>query len=236
MQMPRDAWVAIDERTWRYEDEGVRVFLLAGARQALLIDAGMKVKGLTALARQVTDLPLALLNTHADIDHIAADSEFEHIYLSPFELCHPEMRHRRSDTVCALWDADTLDLGDRTLEIVALPGHTPGSVAVLDRESGALFSGDPIQRNGRIFMFGPLRSLAAYIISLERLMRRSDEIGPIWPSHGDCPLTMDVVAALIEGARGIESGALGYTIDNVFGHRVRAFDVGVAVLLTDDIQ
>ena len=35
-----------------------------------------------------------------------------------------------------------IDLGDRVFEVVHLPGHTPGSAGLIDRDSGVLFTGD----------------------------------------------------------------------------------------------
>ncbi|WP_033293025.1 MBL fold metallo-hydrolase [Amycolatopsis jejuensis] len=43
-----------------------------------------------------------------------------------------------------LHDGDVLDLGGRTLEVLHLPGHTPGSIALYDPKSKSLFSGDVI--------------------------------------------------------------------------------------------
>ncbi|WP_193605915.1 MBL fold metallo-hydrolase [Nocardioides dongkuii] len=42
----------------------------------------------------------------------------------------------------ALHDGDLLDLGDRTLEVLHLPGHSPGSIALHDRDRGTLWTGD----------------------------------------------------------------------------------------------
>ncbi|MGF2526011.1 MBL fold metallo-hydrolase, partial [Ralstonia pseudosolanacearum] len=67
-----------------------------------------------------------------------------------------------------VYHGDIISLGHRDLEVISLPGHTPGSIAVLDRKYRALFSGDPIQ-DGRIFMFGVQREMHAYRLSLKRL-------------------------------------------------------------------
>ena len=73
----------INENTWRIEDSGVRLFLLAGARMALLIDSGMNLKDALGVARSLTDLPVSLLNTHADRDHIGCNEQFESFYMHP---------------------------------------------------------------------------------------------------------------------------------------------------------
>ncbi len=44
----------------------------------------------------------------------------------------------------ALADGDEIRLGDRTFEVLHVPGHTPGSIALWDERSGALFTGDTV--------------------------------------------------------------------------------------------
>lgn len=41
-------------------------------------------------------------------------------------------------------DGDVIDLGDRTLTVLHLPGHSPGSIALFEPDPGALFSGDVV--------------------------------------------------------------------------------------------
>lgn len=231
--MANENWVKIDERTWRYEDRGVRFFLLTGDSQALLLDSGMTTPNARELAEELTDLPLSLLNTHADRDHVAGNAAFKRIYISPCELVHPQLSTLTSAQVNPVWDGDVIDLGNRELEAIALPGHTPGSMALLDRASGMLFSGDPIQRNGRIFMFGAMRSLAAYVHSLKRLRARADEITSIWPCHADCPIDVGVIDELIAGAEAIERGEVAYSMAEMHGTPIREYDIGVSTLLCD---
>lgn len=231
--MTESAWVQIDGRTWRYEDRGVRFFLLLGDSQALLIDSGMTVSNAKELAEELTNLPIALFNTHADRDHVASNGAFDSIYVSPSELVHPQLRGLASSQIMPVWDGDVIDLGNRELEAIALPGHTPGSMALLDRASGMLFSGDPIQRNGRIYMFGPMRSLPAYILSLKRLQARAGEITTIWPCHADCPIDVHVIDELIAGAEAIEQGKVPHIMVEMHGTPVRECQAGPSTLLLD---
>lgn len=226
------SWIPIDDRTWRYEDGGVRFFLLVGTTDALLVDSGMTVHNARELAEQITDLPIALFNTHCDRDHVGSNEQFDEVLVSPMELVHPEAPHD-SRKVAPVWDGDVIELGDREVEAIALPGHTPGSMALLDLDSGMLFSGDPIQRDGRIYMFGPMRSLAAYIHSLRRLQERADEISSIWPCHAACPVDVETIDELIAGAEAIEKGKAPYTMGDAHGTPIREYDVGVSILLCD---
>lgn len=150
--------IQIHENTWRIEDGGVRLFLLAGTEKALLIDSGMNLNNARDIAAGLTNLPLSLLNTHADRDHIGSNEQFDSFYMHPAE----EPVYRRSGkpgTVIPIREGDSLNLGDRELQIIHLPGHTPGSIAVLDVQNRVLISGDPVQAYGRIFMFGDHRNM-----------------------------------------------------------------------------
>jgi glyoxylase-like metal-dependent hydrolase (beta-lactamase superfamily II) len=47
-------------------------------------------------------------------------------------------------------DGDVVDLGDRRLEVLHVPGHTPGSIAVWEAATGLLFSGDTVYLDSRL--------------------------------------------------------------------------------------
>ena len=63
--------IKINDNTWRFEDDGVRFFLFCGSEKAALIDSGMKTPDALELARGLTALPIIMINTHADPDHIS---------------------------------------------------------------------------------------------------------------------------------------------------------------------
>ncbi len=41
-------------------------------------------------------------------------------------------------------DGDVVDCGDRSFEVLHLPGHSPGSIGLWEAASGILFSGDAV--------------------------------------------------------------------------------------------
>jgi glyoxylase-like metal-dependent hydrolase (beta-lactamase superfamily II) len=51
---------------------------------------------------------------------------------------------RPAPTTADITDGDVIDLGDRCLEVLHLPGHSPGSIALYDRDTRTLFSGDVV--------------------------------------------------------------------------------------------
>ena len=222
--------IPMNENTWRIEDGGVRLFLLAGEEKALLIDSGMNLKNAKDVAAGLTDLPISLLNTHADRDHIGSNEQFESFYMHPAE----EPVYRRSGmsgTVMPVEDGDVLDLGRRELRIIHLPGHTPGSIAVLDVGNRVLISGDPIQEHGRIFMFGDHRNLKDYAASLKRLETFADQFDEIWPSHADIPVPPDTIGRLYNGAQRILKGEMKGTPTEFHGRTITVCDLGFCTLL-----
>jgi glyoxylase-like metal-dependent hydrolase (beta-lactamase superfamily II) len=62
-------------------------------------------------------------------------------------------------------DGDVIDLGDRRLEVVHVPGHTLGSIALWEADSGLLFSGDTAYVEARL----GFDDLDAAEVSLRRL-------------------------------------------------------------------
>lgn len=190
--------IQINEDTWRIEDNGVRFFLLTGTESALLIDSGMQTPNAREIAESITKLPLQLLNTHADPDHISGNGMFDSVLMSPMEEALYRA-HGGKATIVPVQNGDIIDLGSRPLEIIDLPGHTPGSVAILDCNHRALISGDSIQ-DGRIFMFGEHRNMKNYIESLSNLSQLEGKYDTIYPSHGTIPVSPKLTAQLIFGA------------------------------------
>ena len=224
--------IRINENTWRIEDGGVRFFLLAGTEKALLIDTGMTTVNAREIAQSLTDLPVGLLNTHSDRDHTAGNGAFEEVYMHPDEEAH----YRESGgtgRILPVREGDILDLGGRKLEIIALEGHTPGSIAVLDIASRVLISGDSIQRNGRIFMFGAHRNMRKYRDSMLRLVKRMDSFDEVWPSHADIPVSPALIPKLAEGAGKILNGELTGTPVEFRVNTIRETDLGFTVMLCE---
>ena len=225
--------IRMNENSWRVEDNGVRFFLLTGTEKALLIDSGMNVKNAREIAEGLTDLPVSLLNTHADRDHIGCNEQFESFYMHPAE----EPIYRRSGKagdIIPVKEGDIIDLGNRELRIIDLPGHTPGSIAILDLEHRVLISGDPLQEHGKIFMFGDHRDMKKYISSLERLEKRKNEFDEIWPSHADIPISPKIIDKLRIGAQDVLDGKVQGRKTEVHGMSIVVYDLGFSAFLCSE--
>ena len=223
--------VQINSDTWRIEDTGVRFFVLEGTEKAMMIDSGMNTPDAAEFAGTLTSKPLELLNTHADRDHISGNASFDRCFMSPAE----EENYRAAGgagTVIPLYEGQIIELGDRPLEIIEIPGHTPGSVAILDINRRVLISGDSVQ-DGKIFMFGKFRDLKEYVSSMKKLLKYTDRFDSIFPSHGSIPVEPDIIPKLIEDAEQILSGkAEGEPVEK-FGMKAVLYRFSEAGFLCD---
>jgi glyoxylase-like metal-dependent hydrolase (beta-lactamase superfamily II) len=144
--------IKIDEHSWRIEDNVVRVFLFAGTQRALLVDTGFGTGNLRQIVESLTDKPVMLVNTHADDDHTGCNALFDEAYMHPSEMAFYFEKAPSGTPVRPLWEGDVIDLGSRRFEVILIPGHTPGSIALLDRENALLVSGDSVSATP-VFMF-----------------------------------------------------------------------------------
>lgn len=223
--------IQINEATWRFEDGHVRFFLFCGTKKAALIDSGLNAPDAKQMAEQLTQLPLILINTHADPDHISGNGAFEEFYMSPHEEDNYR-EHNGRGKLLPVREGDIIDLGDRPLRIIDIPGHTPGSIAILDEKNRVLVSGDSVQ-NGDIFMFGKYRDLQRYMESLKHLALYNGLYDEIYPLHGSFPVKPDLIGKLLEGAQEIRDGSAEGIPVNVLGHDVRLCKFPYAGFLCD---
>lgn len=224
----------IYKNTWLFDEGGVKFFLLSGSERAILIDSGMQTKNARELAAELTPLPVSLINTHADVDHLGSVHEFDSFYMHPAE-CANFYRSGHEGRVNPVWDGDVIDLGERPVRIIHIPGHTPGSIALLDVNARRIFTGDPVQ-DGRIFMFGPMRDMHAYVYSIERLISLSDSFDVIYPSHASETADPADLPKFLEAAQKILQGKAAGRREELWGKPIIAYEMGCATFLCDEKQ
>ena len=193
---------------WAIEEKGVRCFLVEGGGRAMLVDTGFGTGDLKAFTTTLTQAPVFVVNTHADGDHIGCNHQFGHAWMHPAE--YDRYAQRQPDhgvRLSPLWEGDHIDLGPWHFEVLLIPGHTPGSIALLERDHGLLIAGDTVQA-GTIYLFCPGRNLPAFRCSLEKLAGYADQIRRVLPSHGPLPLTADCIEKLEQAAQQLAEGKL----------------------------
>jgi glyoxylase-like metal-dependent hydrolase (beta-lactamase superfamily II) len=198
--------IRISESAYRIENDMVRAFLFTGTEKALLIDTGFGGEGdISQVVSGLTDLPVVLVNTHADDDHTGGNEHFEKAYLHPSEFSYYKKSSAGKAQPIPIWEGDIIDLGDRSFEVILLPGHTPGSIGLLDRANKILVGGDSVTVSP-VFMFGGIRDISAFIASMDKLLALRDVIGTVYPSHGPFPITPDQIGKLKDCALAILDG------------------------------
>lgn len=196
----------IAENFWSIDQRGVRAFLLVGSDKAVLVDTcfGGDIK---AACETITGLPITLITTHSDPDHIGCDQQFPVHYLHSDEFARYENRAQAAVNALPMQEGDVFTVGEYNLEVILIPGHTPGSIALLDRKHRFLISGDTVQANC-IFMHGDGRNLAAFRNSIEKLenMRQNGLFDTVYPSHGDVVVNADILVDHLALADDVLSG------------------------------
>lgn len=215
----------LDEHTWlieEYEDQiSVYMYLLEGERQAILIDTGMGTIPLDEICRKLTSKEIMVLLTHGHVDHIGGTNLFEQVYLErsdlpAYRLHSGELRKQFyrgglppvKQEVKFMKGGDIFDLGGRMVEVIAVPGHSLGSVCFLDKERKWLFSGDTCCRAHVLLQMDYSAPIAAYLDSVNQLIARKNEFVLTWPGHHSKPVKPDILYQFREAAEGLLAGTM----------------------------
>lgn len=213
------------------ENNTVNIYLVAGKDSALIIDTGYGFGDLKAYVETLTKLPLIVVNTHIHLDHAGNDHQFARVYANSRDFVlinsvYGEVRRNNiiSRTKDKKWTVEELnarvdvlpplfvpvneghifDLGDRRLEVIEVPGHTHGSICLLDSENKILFAGDHI--NAMVWLF--LKEscpLEVYLESLKKVQKRINEFNIIMPGHNR-PLDKTFISEQIACVKSILDG------------------------------
>jgi glyoxylase-like metal-dependent hydrolase (beta-lactamase superfamily II) len=209
----------IDESCWQIKEKGeftlgVNCFLVSGKNLAVLVDSGFGQRNIREVAEGLTNLPIKLVLTHGDSDHARGYKHFDVAHMHPSEFARYHAVIGKDAQVSPLWDGDVIDLGGRRLEVKLTPGHTQGSIVLLDLENRVLFGGDSVQ-DGMIIMdcYDTLhllagRDLAAYIASLKKLKKMQDRFDNVYAAHGSAVVGRNVIDELLVLAEKVLNGEL----------------------------
>ena len=222
----------LDETCWQIEEKmdasfQVNSFLVVGKEKAMLIDSGFGKGNLKEIVEGLTSLPIVLVNSHADGDHIFGNKAFGPAHMHPAEFDRYHRTVGADAPVVPLWEGDVIDLGGQRFEVILIPGHTPGSIALLDPEKRIIFCGDSVQ-GGLIFMAGAGRNIAGYIESMKKLKAMRGRFDKVYASHGRPDTDPDTLGELIEGAGKVWRGEIkGEPMPNpIEGIEAKVYAVG----------
>jgi glyoxylase-like metal-dependent hydrolase (beta-lactamase superfamily II) len=164
----------------------------------IIIDPGDEEQEIKRVLDKYKITPAFIINTHGHIDHIGCDDKFGvPVYIHSKDLVllkDPELNLSNflsgsfsvKSKIRTLEDKDNIELGLINLEVIHLPGHTPGGIALLMKrpKDKILFTGDSLfyQSIGRSDFPGANGALLVNSIKQRLLILDDDTV--IYPGHG----------------------------------------------------
>ncbi|MDQ0419655.1 glyoxylase-like metal-dependent hydrolase (beta-lactamase superfamily II) [Peteryoungia aggregata LMG 23059] len=176
------------------------IWHVRGRDRDMLIDSGMGVVSLREWVPLVTERDLIAVASHTHFDHIGCHHEFEcravhsaeadllanptrentlaEPYVSddifdalpPEPYCSKCYSVKRAPATRLLEGGDIIDLGDRQFEVIHTPGHSPGGIALYEKATEILFSGDLLY-DGPLIEDAYHSNASDYYASMESLLR-----------------------------------------------------------------
>jgi glyoxylase-like metal-dependent hydrolase (beta-lactamase superfamily II) len=139
------------------------------------------------------------------------------------------------DSVEPVHAGDVIDLGGRRLELLALPGHSPGQLGALDRAAGVLYGADLVGRDyGLLAQFStaePSRYLASLRLAHDLFVADAFDTlvtGHMRPISGE---DLTVLGNLADGLEQILAGDLdGTPVESRYGPALEFKFAGCSVL------
>ncbi|MBT6447439.1 MAG: MBL fold metallo-hydrolase [Flavobacteriaceae bacterium] len=186
--------------------------LIIGENKALLFDTGIGLIPIRPIIKKITNLPIIVLHSHTHFDHVGGNWEFSDVRAIETSYTKANMNgfeNKRigqdftDDSFCKdppknidlnniytkEWKAssyiknkDIIDLGNRKIEILHVPGHTPDALALLDKQQGLLFTGDTYY-NAELWLYVPETNLDNYQNSIDRLVQIESKVDYIFGAH-----------------------------------------------------
>ncbi len=222
-----------------HQSEETIGYLITGEKRALMFDTGMGIGDLKSLTEQLTHLPISVLNSHTHNDHVGDNWQFDNVWGMDTDFTRQNARGSREaaqaeiapSEVCGslpagfdrnvyatkpwkianyMHDGERIDLGGRTIEIVATPGHTPDAISLFDRANGLLFTGDTYYP-GTVWIYRPETDLDAYGKSVHRLAALAPQVKLVLGAHNVSGSPPSVLLELASAFDKVRAGKVSET-------------------------
>lgn len=219
-RIDQDTYVISEYKHW----EETHCYLLLGRDKALLIDTGLGVGDISSVVEELTPLPVMVATTHVHWDHIGGHKYFNTLgcheaearwleqFPVPTELVKSNLIQNPCDfpedfdiedyhvfqgkPTVILMDNHILALGDRDVQIIHTPGHSPGHVCYYEKDRGYLYSGDLIY-NGTLDAFYPSTDPYQFMLSIKKVMEL--QVNKILPGHHNLDIPVDLIKSIDRG-------------------------------------
>jgi len=170
-------------------------------REAIIIDPGDEVERVEDVLKKHNLVARYIIATHAHIDHVGGIARLHRVTGAPVLMHESDLPLYENVAAQAAWlgiappevvtvdqflsDGDALRWGSRVLEVLATPGHSPGSVSLhLLGPECRIFSGDTLFQGsiGRTDLWGG--SYLEILRSIKDKLLQFPETTPVFPGHG----------------------------------------------------
>jgi len=157
----------------------------------MVVDPGSNDHGKGHLEAVLTRLGPSFLHvflTHHHHDHIQSLDVIERLFPTAVLVGHPYTLDKVKSSllkhaVCGADSDETYMVGSKPIDVISLPGHTRGHLALWDAASKTLVSGDhTVGFGSSVLDPDGGGNMAAYISSTERLLKLDIQV--ILPCHG----------------------------------------------------
>ena len=162
----------------------------------------------------IGDKPVQAVATHVHFDHSGGLHQFENfsihsleadairngdsyetlpIFTSFDEISVPphegwnmkEYKVKSAEPVDVLEEGHVFDLGDRKLRVLHFPGHSRGSIGLIDEHARILFTGDTVYDSPNLIDWLPTSDITAYVQTCRRLQHLSSQVDEVFPGHNE---------------------------------------------------
>ena len=152
------------------------LYLIFGQDKALLEDTGagqvqtapfvMDLVVKWAKSKNRASMPLPVIHSHGHGDHTAGDAQLQKLPAVEFVAATPAAVQKAAGIGSWPTDIGKIDLGGRIIDVIPIPGHNQASIALYDRMTGNLLTGDSLYP-GRLYV--PEADVPIYAASAQRL-------------------------------------------------------------------
>ncbi|MGE0095190.1 MAG: MBL fold metallo-hydrolase [Alphaproteobacteria bacterium] len=189
------------------------IWHVRGRDRDMLVDTGFGLVSLLDSIPELNERTVLAVGSHSHCDHVGGHFEFGHRHIHAAEadiMARPtrfntvadpyvvdemfegekpagfsaaEYEVKAAPATRKLVEGDVVDLGDRAFEVLHIPGHSPGSIALYEKKTGILFSGDVVHNGangiGKLILYHTVED--DFLTSVERI--RSVPVSVVHGGH-----------------------------------------------------
>jgi glyoxylase-like metal-dependent hydrolase (beta-lactamase superfamily II) len=231
--------------------EKVISYLIIGSKKSLLFDTGLGIGDIKRVVDGLADSEIVVLNSHTHWDHIGGNYQFNNIYGIDTDFTKINSQGKSNDEIKqkvigdkiwkktpnsfsvgnyhikpfrirhAIKDKEKIDLGDRLLEIIFTPGHSPDSICLLDSDNRYLFTGDTFYLSA-LYAHLPGSDFEAYFRSASQLASIAESVDKLLPSHKVTSIDSTYLKKMYKAFRAIKEKSASFAISH--GNREYLFE------------